>query len=163
MKLDNRKNVFKIWFWKFVLTSVLLILLVIFIFSDQFKNPVLGQNKSFYLIILGVIYLFIIIINYLLKQNFVFYGDVGDKIIIRYYPVRILNQKKHSIEIPKNRFVRYETEKFFFGLKERIFLFQKTQNGIARYPGVSLSAVDKKDILQIRQALDQYTRMNRGK
>jgi len=75
---------------------------------------------------------------------------------MRYYPIRIFNQKKHSIEIPKSRFVKYETEKYFFGMKERIFLYQKTQNGIARYPGIHLSAVDKEDIERIKKSLQQF-------
>ncbi len=156
MKFDNRKNTFKIWFRKFIFTAVLLILIIIFGFSEYFKNPVLGMDKSIYLISLGVVYVILIIINGVLKYNFVFYGDIGDKIIMRYYPIRVLNQKKHSIEIPKTKFYKYEIEKFFFGMKERIFLFQKTQNGIARYPGISLSAVDRIDRENIKKALSQY-------
>ena len=147
---------YKIWLRKFFLTLVLILLIIIIGFSQYFKNPVLGLDKSIYLIALGGIYIILIVINSMLKHDFVFYGDVGDKIIVRYYPIRILNQKKHSIEIPKSKFAKYEIERFFFNRKQRIFLFQRTQNGVARYPGISLSAVDKGDIERILRALDQY-------
>ena len=151
---------YRIWVRKFFLTLLLVLLIIIFGFSDLFKKPVLGLDKSVYLIILGVLYIIIITINALLKPDFVFYGDIGDKIILRYYPVRILNRKKHSIEIHKSKFVRYETEKFFFGLKERLYVYQRTTHGIARYPAISLSAVDKQDILKIKHSLDQHATMN---
>ena len=156
MKFDNRKNINKIWIRKTIVILVLVILGILIGFFDYFQNPVLGLNKSVYLIGLGIIYIIMIVFNALLKPDYVFYGDVGDKIIMRYFPVRIFNRKKHSIEIPKSRFVKYDTEKFFFGLKERIFLYQKTQNGIAKYPGINLSAVDKKDIENIKKSLQQY-------
>jgi len=145
-----------IWFRKFLLTCLFLTLFVIIGFSNYFKNPVLGLDKSTYLICLGILYILQIIINAMLKHDFVFYGDMGDKIIMRYYPIRVLNQKKHSIEIPKNKFAGFEIEKFLFGLKERIILYQKTQSGIARYPAISFSAVDKKDRESIKKALSQY-------
>jgi hypothetical protein len=160
MKFDNRKNMYRVWLRKFFFTALLLILIIVIGFSEYFLKPVLGLDKSVYLIALGIIYIVLIIINALLKPDFVFYGDVGDKIILRYYPIRILNAKKHSIEIPKSKLARYETEKYFFGKKERIFLYQRTQNGIARYPGINLSAVDKNDIRKIKRALDQYIRFN---
>ena len=160
MKLDNRKNMYKVWLRKFFFT-VLLVLLIIFIgFTEYFKNPVLGLDKRAYFLVIGITYMVLIFLNAMLKPDFVFYGDVSDKIIIRYYPIRILNQKKHSIEIPKSKFVKFETEKFFFGMKEKLILYQKTQNGIARYPAISLSAVDKNDILKIKFALEQYISKN---
>ena len=156
MKFDNRNNTIKIWRRKYIFTILLLSLVIIFGFVDYFQKPVLGLDKSVFIIGLGIFYIILIIINALLKHDFVFYADVGDKIIMRYYPIRIFYRKKHSIEIPKSRFVRYEIEKYFFGMKERMFLFQKTQSGIARYPGVNLSAVDKEDIERIKKSLQQY-------
>jgi hypothetical protein len=156
MKYDNRNNTIKIWRQKYIFTILLLSLVIIFGFVDYFQKPVFGLDKSVYLIGLGIVYIILIIINAMLKHDFVFYGDVGDKVIMRYYPIRIFNRKKHSIEIPKSKFVKYDTEKFFFGMKERLFLYQKTQNGIARYPGISLSAVDKADIEKIKKSLQQY-------
>lgn len=156
MKFDNRKNVFMIWFRKLLLTILLLLLVILFAFSDYFKNPVLGMDNSVFLIGLGIIYLILIMLNAMLGQMYVYYNDSGDKIVMRYYPVRVLNKHKHSIEIPKGKFAGFEIEKFFFGLKERIFLFQKTQKGVARYPGINLSAVDKKDRDEIKKSLSQY-------
>jgi len=156
MKFDNRKNVYMIWFRKLLLTIILLLLIILFGFSDYFKNPVFGIDNSIFLIGLGIIYIIIIILNAILQQTYVFFSDAVDKIIMRYYPIRVLNQKKSSIEIPKSKFVKYEIEKFFFGMKEKIILYQKTKDGIAHYPSISLSAVDKKDRENIKKALSQY-------
>jgi hypothetical protein len=150
---------YSIWLRKFFLTTVLVLMIILIGFSGTFDRPVLGLHKSVYLIALGIVYLVIITINQLLRPDYVFFNDAADKIVLRYYPIRLINQKKYSIEIHKNRFVKYETEKFFFGLKERLFVYQKTPQGIAKYPGISLSAVDKKDIQRIKNSLEQWGKM----
>ncbi len=157
MKFDNRRNIYKIWIRKF-LTSVILTLLVIAIgFSEYFKVPVLGVDRIYYLIALAIIYLGLILYNFILRANFVYFNDNGDKIILRYYPIRIFNRKKNSIEISKQNFVSWEIEKFFFGSFEMLYLHGKFKTGVARYPGVSLSAVNKIDREKIRVALNSYS------
>lgn len=156
MKLDNRKNVYKIWLRKFLTTIILTLLIIAFGFSEYFKTPVLGISRTWYLIALALFYSGLQAYNILLKANFVYFTDNGEKIILRYYPVRIFNKKKNSIEIPKKSFVSWETRKFFFGRGEMLFLQGRFKSGIAKYPGVSLSVVNKKDRDRIKMALNSF-------
>jgi hypothetical protein len=158
MKLDNRRQVALIWFRKFLSTLILTLLVITIGFSDYFKTPVLGIDKSWYLLALAVIYIGLLIINIVLKPHYVYFSDNADKIILRYYPTRIFNRKKNSIEIPRQNFVSWEIEKFLFGRCEMIFLHGKFKSTVARYPGVSLSAVSHKDRERIKAALNVYAK-----
>ncbi len=156
MKFDNRRNIYKIWIRKFLTTVILTLLVIAIGFTDYFKTPVLGIDRVYYLIALAIFYIGIIVYNFFLKANFVYFSDNGDKIILRYYPIRIFNQKKNSIEIPKQNFVSWEIEKFFFGTFEMLYLHGKFKTGVARYPGVSLSVVNKRDREKMKAALNSY-------
>ncbi len=158
MKLDNRKNTFQIWLRKFLTTIALTLLVITFGFTDYFKSPVFGIDKLWYLLALLVLYVGLIVYNILLKPNFVYFTDNGDKIILRYYPTRIFNRKKNSIEIPKQSFFSWEVEKFFFGRGEVLYLHGKYKSGIAKYPGVSLSAVSRLDREKIKASLNLHAK-----
>ncbi|MCB8999189.1 MAG: hypothetical protein H6540_03860 [Bacteroidales bacterium] len=154
MKLDNKKQTYQIWLRKLVLTTLLIISLITVGYTDFFKTPVLGLEKSWYLGFLAVIYIGLSLIGYILKPCFVSYNDSGEKIILRFYPMRILNSKKNSIEIAKHSFTGYKIKTFFFGTKEMLFLKGRINSNIATYPGVSLSAVNRSDREKIKAALD---------
>lgn len=160
MKLDNRSNTYKVWFRKFLSTVVLMLLVILVGYTDYFKTPVLGIDKSWYLILIAVMYFGLTLLNILLKPNFVYFSDNGDKIVLRYYPMRIFNQKKNSIEIPKSSLVSWEIKKFLLGTCEMLYLTGRFKTGIARYPGVSLSAVNRKDREQIKSSLELIVKMN---
>lgn len=162
MKLDNRNNVYKIWFRKFLATIILTTLLITIGFADYFDTPVFGINRGWYLIILVVFYLCLAAYNYLLLPNYVSYSDNGDKIVLRYYPVRILNRKKNSIEIPKQSFAAWEIKKFLFGRYEMLYVSAKFKSQIAKYPGISLSAVNSSDRKKIKSALNLYVKKKFG-
>jgi hypothetical protein len=158
MKFDNRKNTYRIWFSKFLTTAIIASLVIIISFTDYFYTPVLGIDKSWYLIVLAIFYTGLMVYNILVKPNFVYFSDNGDKIILRYYPTRIFNRKKNSIEISKRSFVSWEIEKFLFGTCEMLYLHGKFKSGIARYPGVSLSAVNRRDSVCIKLALNIHAK-----
>jgi hypothetical protein len=158
MKLDNRRQIYAIWFRKLIATAIFVTLAVTFGYSTYFKNPVLGLRKTWYLAILGVVYAVLIAYNYLKRSNYVFFSDNGDKLVLRYYPTRLFNNKKNSIEMSKDSFLSYETEKFFFGRWEKLYMQGRYKAGISKYPGVSLSAVSSSDRKKIKAALDHYTK-----
>jgi hypothetical protein len=160
MKLDNRRNTYQIWFRKLLATIILVILAVTIGYTDFFKTPVLGVDKTWYLVALAVGSIGISAYNLLLKPSYIAYSDNGDKIVLRYYPTRIFNSKKNSIEISKSNFVSWEIKKFFFGTCEMLYLTGKYKSGVARYPGVSLSAVNRKDREKIKTALNIYAKKN---
>jgi hypothetical protein len=157
MVTENRKNTLRIWLVKFVATVIFTPLIMVFSFSIYFSKPVLGFDRICYIYVLCVIYAGIFVYYWLLRPYFVYFNDQGDRIIMRYYAVRAFNRKKYAIEIPKKDFVRFESERFFFG-NERLTLYQRFRNGVGKFPSVSLSAVKRSDRKKIKAALTSYTK-----
>jgi hypothetical protein len=157
MVIENRKNTLRVWLVKFVATVIFTPLIMVFSFSIYFNKPVLGFDRIWYIVALCVAYLSVFVYYWLLKPDFVFFNDQGDRIIMRYYTVRAFNKKKYAIEIPKRDFVKFESERFFFG-NERLILYQRLRNGLGKFPPVSLSAVKKTDRKRIKEALTRYSK-----
>ena len=160
MKFQNKRNTASIWLNKFVLTLFFIILLIAVGFVRWFDIPVLGMERVYWIVIIVSFWFIIILIQNLRQPCYIYFEDTQDTIIIRYYPLRIINQKKNSIEISKKSFVRYETVKFYMGAYEKLIIYQRFKNGIAKYPPVSLSAVDRKDIEKIKKILGKYVVKN---
>ncbi len=155
MKIDNKKNTLKIWLQKLVATVVFTPVLMVILFSRTFREPVLGVDRNFYILAAILLYGGLLAWHLIRRPAYVFFSDNGEKIILRYYPVRALNRKKSSVEIPKDQFVKYEVKKFFPG-GETIILYRRLPKGVARYPGVSLSIMNKADRKKLKEALSQY-------
>jgi hypothetical protein len=96
--------------------------------------------------------------NFVLRPNYVYYSDNGDKIVLRYYATRLFNNKKNSIEISKQNFISWNIEKFLFGTCEMLYLHGKFKSGVAKYPGVSLSAVKRSDREKIKASLNAFAK-----
>jgi hypothetical protein len=156
MKLANKKETYRIWLQKFVATLILTPLVLVFSFSNYFDKPFFGLQRAHLIIIVSLLYLIVIAYHHLLNPYFIFYSDHDDKLTFRFYPVRAFNQKKNSIVISKEKFVKYETEKTFLG--EKLFLFQLSRKGIARYPSISLSGLNSKDKESLKSSLNQYVK-----
>jgi hypothetical protein len=156
VKFQNRKNTMTIWVNKFVMTLIFTIMIVFTGFTKWFDEPVLGIERVHWIVIIVAVWLLFVFLQGLRRPCYIYFEDTGDKLIIRYYPLKILNQKKNSIEIPKKDFIKFTTEKFFFRKYEKIILYQKFKKGIAKYPPISLSAVNKNDIAKIKTLLGQY-------
>ena len=157
MKIDNQRNTYRIWLNRLVMTIVFTLVIIVFIFLPWFDNPDFWLNKYYIIILIALIYIILNIINYLKRPYFVSYSDHGEMIVMRYYPLSLFTSKKHSIEIPKKQLLKFELEEFLFGSQQKIILYQNFRKKVAKYPPISLSAVDKEDRERIIQSLRKYT------
>jgi hypothetical protein len=157
MIIENKKQTFKIWLQKFFATVLFVPAILVIWFTRLLDNLVPGMEKVHYLLIACIPYFALLLYHYLLKPYFIFFTDNGDKIILRYYPINAFNNKKHSIEIPKKNFVKFETKKFFLG-REKIILYRRQKNQIAKFPPISLSAMKKGEVEQMKRVLLQYSK-----
>lgn len=160
MKFDNRKNTYKIWLGKLLATSTLTVLIISIWFTDYFKTPVLGIDKSWYFIAVVIFFALLAIYSILRKPHYVFFNDSGDKIILRFYPTRMFNRQKSSIEIPKQSFFSVEVKPFLFGTCQMLYVYGKFKSRVAKYPGISLSSVSKKDREKLISVLKTYAKKN---
>jgi hypothetical protein len=92
-----------------------------------------------------------------LNYQYISYSDEGENLVFRYFTSGIIGGRKNSIEINKNGFSGYKTESRFFGLIQSITLYQKFQEGLAKYPPVYLSALSKEERAKLFRSLNQYT------
>ncbi len=158
VKFQNRKSTVNIWLQKFVMTLLFTICLIFVGFTRWFEQPLFGFERIVWIALVLIVWLLLVLFQNARRPCYIYFEDRDDRIIIRYYPLRIINQKKHSIEIPKNDFIRFETENFFFRKFEKLIIYRKFKKGIGKYPPISLSAVSKSDIMKIKTILRQYNR-----
>ncbi len=140
------------------MTIVFTLIIVALILLPWFSNPDLWLTEYHLIIFIAVVYVVINIVNSRKLPYFVSYSDHGEMIVMRYYPLSLFNSKKHSIEIPKQQFVKYELKPFFFGRHHKIILYQHFRNKVVAYPPISLSALEEEDRARIIASLQKYTR-----
>lgn len=158
MKLDNQKNTYRLWISRLVMAIVFTLAIVVIIFLPWFENPDPWLGKYSLIILIAVIYIVINTFNYLKRPCYISYSDHGEMIVFRYYNLSIFTGKKHSIEIPKTQFIKYDLEDYFFGREQRIVLYQNFRNKVAKFPPISLTALDPGDRESLLQSLNKYVK-----
>jgi len=158
MVIDNKKTTIRIYLWKMIQASVIVILLIGIMVSGLFEKDILGIPKYRWVIIVTLIYLVMIVTSRLRLLNYFYFSDEGDKILIRYYPVHPLVQKKKAVQIPKIGLAGYEIKSSFVGLKKVLILRQSVKGKVANYPPIGITALNRKEIDLLRKNLDRYVR-----
>ncbi|MFO7934750.1 MAG: hypothetical protein R6U78_11790 [Bacteroidales bacterium] len=158
MKVDNQRNTYRIWLSRLIMAIVFTLAIIVIIFLPWFESRHLGINKYHVIIAIALIYIVINVVNYLKVPYYVYYSDQGEMIVMRYYQMSLFTNRKHSIEIPKKQFIKFELEPFLLGTQQRIILYQHFRNRVAKYPPISLSAVDKEDRQKIIDSLSGYVK-----
>lgn len=158
MKIDNQRNIYRIWLRKMIVTIIFALSIIAFVFLDILDDPDAVISKYHIVIAISIVYIVISIIGVLRNPYYFHFHDSNDMLVIRYYPVGLFNSKKNSIEIPIQHFVRFEIQKFFFGLEEKLIIYQNYRQKTAKYPPISLSAVDKDDRERLKITLTRYSR-----
>ncbi len=154
MVIDNKKTVTGLHIKRRLLLLILLIALVLLIFKDSF----LGIDRAIYIIVLNSLYLLYYFRGTIRDYNYIYYNDLGQKIIFKYYFLEPLKKVKKTIEIDKNTFYKFKFQKKLMGLRLYLLLYQQQNGGIAKYPPVSLGLLKKKEIEAIRESLMLYSK-----
>jgi len=162
MKIDNQRNTYRIWLSRLVMTIVFALVILVLVFVSWFDNLESGITKYHMIILISAIYLLINLINYLKQPYFISYSDLGERIVLRYYPVSMFTSRKNSIEIPKKQFVKFELKPFLLGTQHKLILIQNFRGKEAKYAAISLSAMDKADRQKMLQALENYVTKGSG-
>lgn len=156
MKIDNKRNTYRLWLSRMVTTIIFTVAILVIIFIPWFDNSETLLSKYHLVILIAIVYILLNLNNYLKRPYFVSYNDQGEMIVLRYYPLSLFTSQKHSIEIPKKQLLKFELQTFYFGSQQMIVLYQHFRNKVAKYPPISLSAVDKQDRERIIQSLNKY-------
>lgn len=85
---------------------------------------------------------------------YVYFSTANEKISIKYYPIiSIMKKDYEAIEFSQKSLVGFQVENAFGFSDLQIAI--RTKRGLAEYPSISLSAMSKAEIEQIKSALTE--------
>jgi len=160
MTINNTKVVIRDRMMMYIMAISLIVIILVICLSDFFNDPVIGLSREMYVIIVCAIYIFYNFYRFILNINFFFFNDQSEKIVIKYYSLRPFMQKRRSIEIAKGLLVKYEIIRSFAGLKKNLVIYQKVKNNIAKYPPISVSALNNEEFKNLIVALNSNIKNN---
>lgn len=158
MKIDNQKNIYRIWIRKLAFTVIFTASIIAIMFIKAFDQQGAAVTRYHLIIAISAVFIVISAIGLLQNPYYFYFDDTNDVLVFRYYPVGFFNSRKNTVQIPKNHLARFETTKFFLGMEEKLVLYQYYRKKVAKYPPISLSAVDKEDRIKLKKALEKYCR-----
>lgn len=158
MKIDNQRNIYRIWLRKLIITIIFTLSIPSVIFLNILNAPDATITKYHVIIAISVIYIIISVIGVLRNPYYFHFHDTPEMLIIRFYPATLFNHKKNSIQIPIQHFVKFEIEMFFFGRDEKLVLYQNYRQKVVKYPPISLSAVNKDDRDSLKIVLTRFAK-----
>ena len=157
MTFDNSKTIISLRIRIFIATILLLGYIFLSYVIKMIKFPMLGMGDTFWTVVLVSIYLILAFYPMALNYQYIYYSDDGDFIIIRYFAAGIVSGKKNSIEIDKGSFAGYKKESEFFALDQSVILYQRIAQGVAKYPPVHISILNRKERTKVLSSLYLHT------
>jgi hypothetical protein len=156
MTFDNSKTIIGQRIKLFGATIVLLAYLAMAYVIRMIKFPLLGMSDTVWTVVLIGIWLLLAFLPMILNYQYISYSDEGDFLVFRYFTSGMISGKKNSVEIKKTSFSGYKIESRFFGLIKSITLFQKFQEGLAKYPPVYISALTAEEKSKLIKSLNNH-------
>jgi len=133
--------------------AFVMIVCVAMIFGTAFLTPLQGVHKTVIYCALSFFLILFYWYQYNMKYTYFYFSNNGRNLIFKFYSMRIFSGKPRTIEIPKTDFRKYEIQTNFFKKRKSLILYQRTLNGVAKYPPISLSLLSKKQIKDLESAL----------
>ncbi|MBN2634111.1 MAG: hypothetical protein JXR66_11170 [Bacteroidales bacterium] len=157
MTFDNSKTIISLRIRLFVVTVLLLAWLAVVYVARLIEFPVFGISDTIATIVLVAIYLLIALWPMFRNFQYVFFSDDDEYIVLRYFFAGLTGGKKNSITIEKRAFAGYKYVSKYSGFVKSLILYQKTGQGIAKYPPVYISALSREQCNMLLQLLNSYT------
>jgi len=155
MVIDIRRTAIRMRLRGLFTAFIFSIIILFFLLFDFFDEPHFGITRGYIVLLISVIYMVMLIYNYLKDYNYIYFNDETNKIVFRYYSMHPLSQAKRSIEIPRGSFSKYEIQQSLFGIRTKIIIYQKVKSGVYKYPPVSITALSPEEKEKLIQALNR--------
>jgi len=153
MIVENSKSIINLRIKLFIATVLFIVYIILAYFARIIRFPLLGLSDTWWTIIITFLYFCYLIYPMVLNYQYIYYSDEDDKIVFRYFFAGIIGGRKNSIEIHKSQYAGYRREKKFFGLIQRVILFQYLKEGIAKYPPVYISLLNSEERAKVLYSL----------
>lgn len=114
-----------------------------------------ATNKTWELIaniVIAVVYFFVM---GQLKPSFFEMLVTDQQIQVNYYSVFTVARSYQSVEMTLYQLKDYQIRRTFLGLKKELVLSVESRFGLADYPPISISILNKTELLRIKKVLDQ--------
>jgi uncharacterized membrane protein YdbT with pleckstrin-like domain len=155
MKLDNAKLAKKI-------RLIYMLIPLLIVAASALAYMYFDIKDLRYMVFAFILLLLFFIIMSIIRYNYIIYYAGPDKITIRYKSLSPLNTPSNSIQIKALELVNYKIKTALFGMRKVLYLYQQTSGGLAKYPGIGLSALKNKDIDIIKKSLDLILAINKN-
>jgi len=157
MTFDNSKKIINLRITFFIATILLLAYLAVAYVARLIRFPLLGISDALWTLILVIIWTILTFMPVILNYQYVSFSDDNERIIFRYFTAGFVSGKKNSVEIDKRTFSGYTVDTRFFGLIQSITLYQKFNEGIAKYPPIFISALSHEEKAKVLRSLQVLT------
>ena len=158
MIIDNQKTVISVFLRKMLIAIITVVIIVAILATNWFKPELLGITQYQWIVLVAAIYILLVVGSWLRGLNYFFFNDKGDKLIIRYYPIRPLGRTKKAVQIPKTALAKYEIVKTNLGLKKVLILHQHVKKNVAKYPPIGVTSLTREELSRLEQQLSSYVR-----
>jgi hypothetical protein len=112
-------------------------------------------------IILAIVFAFYVILFLFADFCYISFSTDNNKVTIRYYPIiAILKKDYKTVEFPHQSLLNFQIERGL-GFSD-LTIAIRSQHGVAEYPSISLSALNKSEIEKIRMALIEVMKKNKS-
>jgi hypothetical protein len=145
MIIDTQKKAISIQLQKLVFLFILVIFIILLFTTNILINPVFGITREMVAMAAVCLYILGYIFSYLRNINYLYFNNNSSKLIIRYYSLKPLSSEQNSLELNKTDFQKFEMIDKLWGLQKYLIVYQRTSQGIAKYPPISISILKKTD------------------
>lgn len=157
MTFDNSRKIISLRIKLFFGIVILIAFFILTYIAKILKFPILGMSESIWMMILIGINLFIAFLPMIMNYQFIYFSDDSEKIVFRYFTAGIVGGRKNSVEIDKRLFAGYKIKTSMFGLMHSVVLYQKINDGVAKYQPVYISALSRDEKAKLIRTLNLYS------
>ncbi len=157
MIIDTKEEASTLWKTKsvvIVIYAVLVVITVIFIPVDKTVKMLICGGLS-------VIFIVLYWLQYKMEYTYFYFSNNNKNLVFKFYSLRNLYGKPRTIEISKFSFLKYDIIPGFFNKKDLLVLYQKTSKGVAKYPPISLTLLNKNKKTELKRALFAASNSNK--
>lgn len=156
MIINNYRKTVVVKLRRFAIAIVCMVVIILALMTDLLD---FFKDSHLYISIgLGSLYMIYYLIEYYLNYHYIYFTDEGKVIIFRFYSMRIFQNHKKAIEIPKETFVTYEVKTSFLKIKTQLILFRKHQKEIIKYPALNITLLSKDEKQNVYNSLNKFRR-----